>query len=194
MHRAVLRRPSNKKRLSIKARSTLKPSSRATASPSFTKSPMASKDGQFYTGSDLLTGALSASDTLVTECPLLVQSGILKFARTSIGAHNEHFLHHRRRGRNPRDCRHPRTTCLNKRAIRLSSCGPFKSRLTAFVTSAGLLAAVILCAINALRRLDNKPVHLSLASRWILECNVMPNGPPAGNYSFPIKDPVSFEA
>jgi hypothetical protein len=24
---------------------------------------------------------------------------ILKFTRTSIGAHNEHFLHHRRRGR-----------------------------------------------------------------------------------------------
>jgi hypothetical protein len=52
----------------------------------------------------------------------------------------------------------------------------------------------MLCAINALRGLDNKPVHLALTSRWILECNVMPNGPPAGNYSFPIKDPVSFEA
>ena len=58
---------------------------------------------------------------------------ILKFTRTSIGAHNEHFLHHRRRGRSTRDCRLPRTACLNKRAIRLSSCGPFNSRLTVMV-------------------------------------------------------------
>ena len=42
---------------------------------------------------------------------------IFKFARTSIGAHNEHLLHNRRRGRGTRDCRPPRTACLNKRAM-----------------------------------------------------------------------------
>jgi hypothetical protein len=61
---------------------------------------------------------------------------ILKFARTSIGALNEHFLHHRRHSRSTRDCGLPRTACLNKRTIRLSSCGPFNRCLTVFVTSA----------------------------------------------------------
>jgi hypothetical protein len=62
----------------------------------------------------------------------------IEVARTSIGAHNEHFLHHRRRGRNTRDCRLPRTACLNKRSNTRSTLvlRPFNSRLTAFVTSA----------------------------------------------------------
>jgi hypothetical protein len=42
---------------------------------------------------------------------------IFKFARTSIGARNEHLLHNRRRGRGTRDCWPPRTACLNKRAM-----------------------------------------------------------------------------
>ena len=42
-------------------------------------------------------------------------AGASLVAHTLIGAHNEHFLHHRRRGRNYRSCRFFGTAPLNKR-------------------------------------------------------------------------------
>jgi hypothetical protein len=73
---------------------------------------------------------------------------ILNFACTSIGAHNEHFLHHRRRGRNTRDRRFPRTACLNigSNTRSTSFLRPFNDRLIAFVASAVYLVKQGTCA------------------------------------------------
>jgi hypothetical protein len=42
----------------------------------------------------------------------------IEVAHASIGVHNEHFLHHRRRGRNPLRCRLLRIARLNKQLDR----------------------------------------------------------------------------
>lgn len=82
---------------------------------------------------------------------------ILEGAHTSIGAHNEHFLHHRRRGRSSRSCGLPWPTRLNGQFdtttkkpsnelgfFFLSECSAYSTKRTSFTSSRD-------CGSNTLR-------------------------------------------